>query len=235
MVKNRFLLKLSGEALSNNSGKLYSNEALDDLALQIKEALKHGVQLCLVCGGGNIYRGKTGEELGVNRKTGDSMGMLATIINALAVSNALTKAGVENEIYTAFPVGEIARVFNSRDAIASLNQGKVVIFGGGTSHPYFSTDTCSALRALECECEEILVAKNGVDGIYSADPKKDKNAVRYDEISYQEILEKGLQVMDLTAISLCKDNNMGLMVFNMNEKNNILNACLKKVKGTKVR
>lgn len=229
----RFLLKLSGEALSDKDG-IFSQASLDSVAKQIKEATKNDIQLCIVVGGGNIYRGKIGEKLGMNRKVGDSMGMLATIMNALALSNALTKNGVDNKIYSSISLQGIAKQFDANDAINDLNQGKVLIFGGGTGHPYFSTDTCSALRALECECDMILVAKNGVDGVYSSDPRKDKNAVKYDNITYQEILEKGLEVMDLTAISLCKDNHVKLFVFNMNKEGNVLNACLGKVTGTMV-
>lgn len=230
----RVLLKLSGEALSNENDS-FCQEHLDDVALEIKEAINEGVQICIVIGGGNIYRGKTGEKLGMDRSIGDFMGMLATMMNSLALSNSLNKINVDNIIYSSIELNGYLEQYNQRKVNDDLNNKKVVIFAGGTGHPYFSTDTCSALRALESKCDIILAAKNGVDGVYSADPKKDKTATRYDSITFEEVISKNLQVMDQTAISLCKENKMPIFVFNMNTKGNILKACEGKTLGTLIK
>ncbi len=230
----RVLLKLSGEALSNENDS-FCQEHLDDVALEIKEAINEGVQICIVIGGGNIYRGKTGEKLGMDRSIGDFMGMLATMMNSLALSNSLNKINVDNIIYSSIELNGYLEQYNQRKVNDDLNNKKVVIFAGGTGHPYFSTDTCSALRALESKCDIILAAKNGVDGVYSADPKKDKTATRYDSITFEEVISKNLQVMDQTAISLCKENKMPVFVFNMNTKGNILKACEGKTLGTLIK
>ena len=234
-MNKRVLLKLSGEALSNGKDEPFYNEHLDAVASEIKEAVSLGVQVCVVVGGGNIYRGKMGEKMGMDRSTGDYMGMLATVMNALAISNSLNKLNVANVIMTSIAMQGIGEAFSQAKAIEALNNNKVVIFGAGTGHPYFSTDTTSALRALECKCDIILMAKNGVDGIYDSDPKVNKNAEKFDEISYNKIIELNLQVMDQTATSLCKDNNMPLLVFNMNEKGNIIKACKGSINGTIVK
>lgn len=231
----RVLLKLSGEALSNGKEEPFYNKHLDSVADEIASVVKQGIQVCIVIGGGNIYRGKMGVTMGMDRTTGDYMGMLATVMNALAMSNALNKINVENVILTSFDIKGIGECFTSSKAIKALNENKVVIFGGGTGLPYFSTDTCSALRALECKCDIILMAKNGVDGVYDSDPKVNKNALKFDEISYNKIIELNLQVLDQTATSLCKDNNMPLFVFNMNEKGNIVKACNGQANGTIVK
>lgn len=231
----RVLLKLSGEALSDGKMEPFCNTHLLNVANEIKEIVKENIQVCIVVGGGNLYRGKIGVDLGMDRCIGDQMGMLATLMNSLALSNALKKVNVENIILSALEVKGIAKQFSTEDAQEALSQNKVVIYGAGTGLPYFSTDTCSALRALQSKCDAILVAKNGVDGIYSADPKKDQSAIKYDEITYQEILEKNLQVMDLTAISLCKENHMPLVVFNMNKTGNIVKACNGEKIGTIVK
>ena len=231
----RVLLKLSGEALSNGKDNLFYVEHLQNVALEVKEVVKEGIQVAIVVGGGNLYRGKIGVSLGMDRHTGDSMGMLATVMNALAISNALTQQGVENVVMTSIEMKGLAEHFTRNSADKALKEGKVVVFGGGTGHPYFSTDTTSALRALETNCDVILMAKNGVDGVYSADPRHNKDAYKFDEISYQEVIERNLQVMDQTATSLCKDNNMPLVVFNMNEKGNIVKACKGKINGTLVK
>ena len=231
----RVLLKLSGEALSNGKDNPFYQEHLQNVALEVKEVVKEGIQVAIVVGGGNLYRGKIGVSLGMDRHTGDSMGMLATVMNALAISNALTQQGVENVVMTSIEMKGLAEHFTRNSADKALKEGKVVVFGGGTGHPYFSTDTTSALRALETNCDVILMAKNGVDGVYSADPRHNKDAYKFDEISYQEVIERNLQVMDQTATSLCKDNNMPLVVFNMNEKGNIYKACCGKINGTLVK
>lgn len=231
----RVLLKLSGEALSNGKDNPFYEEHLQNVALEVKSAVEAGVQVAIVVGGGNLYRGKIGVSLGMDRATGDYMGMLATAMNALAISNALTKNEVKNVVMTSIEMKGLAEHFTASSAIKALEKGKVVIFGGGTGHPYFSTDTCSALRALETKCEVILMAKNGVDGVYNCDPRVNKNAVKYDTITYQEVIEQDLQVMDQTATSLCKDNKMPLVVFNMNEKGNIYKACCGQINGTLVK
>ena len=231
----RVLLKLSGEALSNGKDNPFYQEHLQNVALEVKEVVKEGIQVAIVVGGGNLYRGKIGVSLGMDRQTGDFMGMLATVMNALAISNALTQQGVENVVMTSIEMKGLAEYFTRNNAEKALKEGKVVVFGGGTGHPYFSTDTTSALRALETNCEVILMAKNGVDGVYSADPRHNKDAYKFDEISYQEVIERNLQVMDQAATSLCKDNNMPLVVFNMNEKGNIVKACKGQINGTLVK
>ncbi len=230
----RVLLKLSGEALGNHQ-ELFCQEHLQDVAKEISSLYQENIEVGIVVGGGNIYRGKLGVDLGMERSTGDCMGMLATTMNALALYNALKKEKVESVILSSIEMKGIAEQFTRLKALNALKEHKVVIYSGGTGHPFFSTDTCSALRALETDCEVILAAKNGVDGIYSADPRKEKNAMKFDEITYQEILEKNLQVMDLTAISLCKENKMPLLVFNMNQKGNILKACRGERIGTIVK
>lgn len=225
----RVLLKLSGEALSGNE-KNFDPDILHNLAVEIKEAQSLGIQIAIVVGGGNFIRGKTVTDIGIDRVQGDYMGMLATIINALAIQSALEGVGVDTRVQTSIEMPKVAEPFIQRRAVRHLEKGRVVIFGGGTGSPYFSTDTTAALRASEIKADVILMAKNGVDGVYSADPKKDPDAVRYDHLTYMDLLNKGLQVMDSTATSMCMDNNMELMVFNMNEQGNIVKA----MKGEKI-
>ncbi len=219
----RVLLKLSGEALSG-SEKNFDTAVLKDLAQEIKEVVDLGVQVAIVVGGGNFIRGKTLEQIGMDRVQGDYMGMLATIINALAIQGSLESEGVDTRVQTSIDMPKIAEPFIQRRAIRHLEKGRVVIFGGGTGSPYFSTDTTAALRASEIKADVILMAKNGVDGVYSADPKKDPTAVKYDNLTYMDLLNQGLQVMDSTATSMCMDNHMQLIVFNMNERGNIVKA-----------
>ncbi len=225
----RVLLKLSGEALSGNE-KNFDPNVLKNLALEIKDAHDLGVEVAIVVGGGNFIRGKTVSEIGIDRVQGDYMGMLATVINALALQSSLEAAGVDTRVMTSIDVPKVAEPYIQRRAIRHLEKGRVIIFGGGTGSPYFSTDTTAALRASEIKADVILMAKNGVDGVYSADPKKDPTAVKYDELTYMDLLNKGLQVMDSTATSMCMDNKMELMVFNMNEEGNIVKA----VSGEKI-
>lgn len=225
----RVLLKLSGEALSGNE-KNFDHEVLHQLAEEIKEAQSLGVQIAVVVGGGNFIRGKTVADIGIDRVQGDYMGMLATIINALAIQSALEAIGVDTRVQTSIEMPKVAEPFIQRKAVRHLEKGRVVIFGGGTGSPYFSTDTTAALRANEIKANAILMAKNGVDGVYSADPKKDPNAVKYDHLTYKQVLNQGLQIMDSTAASLCMDNNMELVVFNMNDTGNIVRA----IKGEKI-
>ena len=225
----RVLLKLSGEALSGKE-KNFDPEVLKSLATEIREAQQLGVEIAIVVGGGNFIRGKTVADIGIDRVQGDYMGMLATIINALAIQSALEGVGVDTRVQTSIEMEKVAEPFIQRRAIRHLEKGRVVIFGGGTGSTYFSTDTTAALRASEIKADVILMAKNGVDGVYSADPKKDTNATRYEHLTYMDLLSKGLAVMDSTATSMCMDNNMELMVFNMNEPGNIVRA----MKGEKI-
>ena len=225
----RVLLKLSGEALSGKE-KNFDPEVLKSLATEIREAQQLGVEIAIVVGGGNFIRGKTVADIGIDRVQGDYMGMLATIINALAIQSALEGVGVDTRVQTSIEMEKVAEPFIQRRAIRHLEKGRVVIFGGGTGSPYFSTDTTAALRASEIKADVILMAKNGVDGVYSADPKKDPNATRYEHLTYMDLLSKGLAVMDSTATSMCMDNNKELMVFNMNEPGNIVRA----MKGEKI-
>lgn len=227
----RVLLKLSGEALSGN-GQAFDSEVLKGLAQELKEVQEQGVELAVVVGGGNFIRGKMLAEMGMNRAQGDYMGMLGTVINALAVQNSLEEAGVQTRVQTAVHMQEVAEPFILRRAIRHLEKGRVVIFGAGTGHPYFSTDTTAALRASEIGADVILMAKNGVDGVYDSDPKKNPDAKKFDKLCYMDVLNKGLQVMDSTAISMCMDNDIDLVVFNMNEKGNILKAVKQEVNGT---
>lgn len=227
----RVLLKLSGEALSGN-GQAFDPEVLKGLAEELKEIQEQGVELAVVVGGGNFIRGKMLAEMGMNRAQGDYMGMLGTVINALAVQNALEQDGVQTRVQTAVHMQEVAEPFILRRAIRHLEKGRVVIFGAGTGHPYFSTDTTAALRASEIGADVILMAKNGVDGVYDSDPKKNPNAKKFDTLNYMDVLNKGLQVMDSTAISMCMDNDIDLIVFNMNERGNILKAIQQTVNGT---
>ena len=217
----RIVLKLSGEALKNAAtGEPLDPAILKNLALSVKEIPSLGVQICLVVGGGNIFRGLSGSQGGVDRTTGDYMGMLATVINGLALMNALEKEGVAVRVQTAIPMEKVAEPFILRRAVRHLERGRVVILVAGTGNPYFSTDTTAALRASELGADAILKATK-VDGIYDRDPAKFPDAVKFDRISYLDALEKRLAVMDSTAFSLCMDNRIPIIVFNMNKPGNI--------------
>ena len=211
----RVLLKLSGEALAGENKTGISPEVLDDITNQVKELKDLGVEVAIVVGGGNFWRGKYGHNM--EKTTSDYMGMLATTINALALQDALEAKGMFTRVQTAIEMREIAEPYIKRKATKHLEKGRIVIFAAGTGNPFFTTDTCAALRAAEIDADVILVAKT-IDGVYSADPKVDPNAVKYDEITYLDILNKDLKVMDSTATSLCKDNNIPLIVFAMSEK-----------------
>lgn len=223
----RVLLKLSGEALAGEEKTGISPEVLDRITNEIKGLMDLGVQVAVVVGGGNFWRGKYGHNM--EKTTSDYMGMLATTINSLALQDALEAKGMHTRVQTAIEMREIAEPYIKRKATKHLEKGRVVIFACGTGSPFFTTDTAAALRAAETEAEVILVAKT-IDGVYSADPKIDSNAIKYDEITYLDVLNKDLKVMDSTATSLCKDNNIPLIVFAMNEPGNMLKA----VKGEKV-
>ena len=223
----RILLKLSGEALAGDNKTGISPEVINDITEQIKDLKELGVEVAIVVGGGNFWRGKYGHNM--EKTTSDYMGMLATTINALALQDALEAKGMFTRVQTAIEMREVAEPFIKRKATKHLEKGRIVIFAAGTGNPFFTTDTCAALRAAEIDAEVILVAKT-IDGVYSADPKEDPNAVKFDEITYLDILNKNLKVMDSTATSLCRDNNIPLIVFAMNEKGNMVKA----VKGEKV-
>jgi len=229
----RILLKLSGEALGGEQGFGICPETVASMARQISELRDLGVQVVIVVGGGNIFRGLEGEGAGIDRATGDYMGMLATIINALALQNTLEHHGVETRVQTAIEMSEVAEPFIRRRAVRHLEKGRVVIFGGGTGNPYFSTDTAAALRANEIGADIILKATR-VDGIYDSDPEKNPKAKRYREISYLECLQKQLRVMDSTAFSLCLDNKMPIIVFDLFKPHNLRNVVLGKKVGTLV-
>ncbi len=229
----RILLKLSGEALGGEKGVGISPEAVQDMARQIREVRELGVQVVVVVGGGNIFRGLTGSERGIERATGDYMGMLATVINALALQDALEKLGVGTRVQTAIAMAQVAEPFIRRRAVRHLEKGRVVIFGGGTGNPYFSTDTAAALRANEIGAEVILKATK-VDGIYDDDPKKNPKAKRYRHITYQEALQRRLKVMDSTAFSLCMDNRMPIVVFNLFRPHNLKRVVMGEAVGTAV-
>lgn len=228
----RVMLKLSGEALAGKNGFGIDFNVATRIAKEIKELVDMGVEVGCVVGGGNIWRGREGE--GMDRTTADYMGMLATSINALALQDSLESIGVHTRVQTAIEMKEIAEPFIRRRAMRHLEKGRVVIFGAGTGNPYFSTDTTAALRAAEIEADVILLAKK-VDGVYDKDPHKFDDAKKYDQLSYIEVLEQGLQVMDSTATSLCMDNNIPILVFALDEPGNIRRAILGENIGTIVK
>jgi len=229
----RILLKLSGEALGGDVGVGICPEVVHDMARQIGEVQALGVEVVIVVGGGNIFRGLQGSERGIERATGDYMGMLATVINALALQDALEKAGVATRVQSAISMSQVAEPFIRRRAVRHLEKGRVVIFGGGTGNPYFSTDTAAALRANEIGAEVILKATK-VDGIYDSDPMKNPKAKRFNKITYIDALQKQLKVMDSTAFSLCMDNKMPIIVFNLFKSHNIKRVVLGENVGTLV-
>lgn len=232
MIKyKRILLKISGEALLGESkSHTYDLNTLKTLALAIKKLISLKVDVAIVVGAGNIWRGKMGEEMGMNRAVADYMGMLGTIINAIAIQDILEKNGVPTRVQTAINVQEVAEPYILRRALRHFEKGRVVIFGGGTGNPFFSTDTAAALRAAEINADVILMAKHGVDGIFSKDPKKDPKAKMFRKLTYLEALNLKLGVMDNTALSLCMDNDLDIVVFNMDNVNNIV----KIVQGEKI-
>ncbi|MCR6544698.1 UMP kinase [Dehalobacterium formicoaceticum] len=227
----RIVLKLSGEALAGNLGYGINQEMLSSVASQVKELRDIGVDVAIVVGGGNIWRGIAGSAKGMDRATADYMGMLATVMNSLALQDALEQVYVDTRVQTAIEMRQIAEPYIRRRAIRHLEKGRVVIFAAGTGNPYFSTDTTAALRAAEVEAEVILMAKK-VDGVYDSDPVKNQAAIKYQSLSHMEVLNQGLGVMDSTAASLCKDNGIPLIVFNINQQGNILKAVLGEEIGT---
>ncbi|MGM1045255.1 UMP kinase [Paenibacillus sp. EC2-1] len=234
-VFKRVILKVSGESLSGQNGYGIDAETITSIAEQVQEVVALGVEVAIVCGGGNIWRGIAGSANGIDRATADYMGMLATVMNSLALQDALEQIGVPTRVQTSISMQQIAEPYIRRRAIRHLEKGRVVIFAAGTGNPYFSTDTTAALRAAEIEAEVILMAKNKVDGVYSADPFKDETAEKYEQLTYLDVLNKNLGVMDSTASSLCMDNNIPLIVFAITEQGNIKRVVLGEKIGTIVK
>jgi uridylate kinase len=218
---NRVLLKLSGEALMGSAEYGADPARIDAVANAVKSVTDRGVQMAIVVGGGNIYRGLAGAAAGMDRATGDYMGMLATVLNALALQDALEKVGAVTRVQSAITISEVAEPYIRRRAMRHLERGRVVIFAAGTGNPFFTTDTAAALRALEIHAEAILMAKNGVEGVYTADPNSDPDARFIKQITHREAIEQRLTVMDSTALSLCMDNSLPIHVFNMDDEANI--------------
>ena len=233
MIYKRILLKLSGEALMGERQYGIDPERLSEYAKDIKEAIGQGVQIAIVIGGGNIFRGVSGASNGMDRVQGDHMGMLATVINGLALQSALENEGVATRLQSAIKINEVAEPFIRRRAIRHLEKGRVVIFGGGTGNPYFTTDSAAVLRAIEIEADVILKGTR-VDGIYSADPEKDSSASKYSSISFEDVLKKGLKVMDTTAFTLSQENELPIIVFDMNKKGNLNKIIVGEQIGTTV-
>lgn len=231
----RVVLKLSGEALAGEQTSGIDPEIVQSIAEQVKEIVALDVEVAVVVGGGNLWRGKTGSEMGMDRASADYMGMLATVMNSLALQDSLENIGVQTRVQTSIEMRQVAEPYIRRKAIRHLEKKRVVIFAAGTGNPYFSTDTTAALRAAEIEAEVILMAKNNVDGVYSADPKLDENAVKYTTLSYLDLLKDGLAVMDTTASSLCMDNDIPLVVFSIMEEGNIKRAVAGEKIGTVIR
>ncbi len=225
----RVLLKISGEALSGSKGHGYEVSAVEAVAAQIGTLVDNGVQVGVVVGGGNFWRGRQGDEM--DRTTADYMGMLATVINALALSDAFERKGMEARVMTSLAISSVGEPFNYKTAQRYLSEGKVVVFGGGTGNPYFSTDTGASLRATEIGADVLLLAKN-VDGIYDSDPKTNPSAKKYDTLTYDEYVAKGLRAMDTSAVVMCKENKVKVHVFGLNEDNAIVNAVFAESKGT---
>ncbi len=221
MHYKRILLKLSGEALMGDQQYGIDPNRLDAYADEIKKVSENGVEVAIVIGGGNIFRGVSGASAGMDRVQGDHMGMLATVINGLALQSALENKGVDTRLQSAIKINEVAEPFIRRRAMRHLEKGRVVIFGGGTGNPYFTTDSAAVLRAIEIEADVILKGTR-VDGIYTSDPEKDKTATKFDKISFEDVLRKGLKVMDTTAFTLSQENELPIVVFDMNTHGNLL-------------
>lgn len=227
----RILLKLSGEALAGEKKTGYDEATVTKVALQVKELMESGIQVGIVIGGGNFWRGRSSEK--IDRTKADQIGMLATIMNCIYVSEIFRSVGMKTNVFTPFACGSFTELFSKDRALECLSQGAVTFFAGGTGHPYFSTDTGVVLRAIEVEADVILLAK-AIDGVYDSDPKINPNAKKYDEITIEEVVEQNLQVMDMTASILARDNHMPMWVFGLNEENSIVNTVKGKFNGTKV-
>lgn len=225
----RIMIKLSGEALAAEKKTGFDDETCLAVAKQIKRVIDNGTQVAIVIGGGNFWRGRTGGE--IDRLKSDQIGMLGTVMNCVFMSEILRTVGVRTRVYTPFVCGDIAKLFNKDDVVEDLENGRAVFLAGGTGHPYFSTDTACALRAIELDCETILMAKS-IDGVYSADPEKDPTAVKYDSISLKEVIAKGLGVIDAASAVLCSENSMPLLIFSLNEENSIVRSAAGEKTGT---
>lgn len=230
----RVLLKLSGEVFGGAKGIGVDPDVVQDVAKQIADVVRTGVQVAIVVGGGNYFRGAELQQRGMDRARADYMGMLGTVMNCLALQDFLEKQGIDTRVQTAITMGQVAEPYVPRRAIRHLEKGRVVIFGAGAGMPFFTTDTVAAQRALEIECEALLLAKSGVDGVYSADPKSNSEAVKFDTISYDEVLSKSLAVADAAAFSLCRENNLPIVVFDLMANGNIGRAVRGEVVGTLV-
>lgn len=230
----RVILKLSGESLAGDQGFGINPAVVESIAAQVKRVQAEGIQVAAVVGGGNIWRGLAGSNKGMDRATADYMGMLATVMNALALQDALEKMGVDSRVQSAIEMREVAEPYIRRKAIRHLEKGRVVIFAAGTGNPYFSTDTTAALRAAEIEAEAILMGKKGTDGVYDSDPNRNPDAKRFDTLEYIEVLQRGLTVMDSTATSLCMDNKIPIVVFNIDNHENIYKVAMGENIGTTV-
>ena len=231
MKYKRILLKLSGEALMGNQQFGIDAQRLEQYANEIKRVKDLGIELAIVIGGGNIYRGIQAERTGIDRVQGDYMGMLATVINAMALQSILEKHGMYTRLMSGFKIEQVCEPFIRRRAVRHLEKGRIVIFGAGIGNPYFTTDSTASLRAIEIEADVVLKGTR-VDGVYSADPEKDPTAERYSNISFQEVFQKGLNVMDMTAITLCQENNLPIIVFDMNKPGNLHNLVVGEEVGT---
>ena len=234
MKYNRVLLKLSGESLMGKQSYGIDPSMLEQYAKDIKEAVNHNVEVALVIGGGNIFRGLSGAAKGMDRVQGDYMGMLATLINSMALQAELEKQGLSTELLSGLAIEPICKEMSRRRAIEAMREGKVVIIGGGSGNPFFTTDTASALRAVEIKADAILKGTR-VDGVYTADPEKDPTATKFETLSFQEALSKKLKIMDLTAFALCEENNLPIYVFDMNKPGNLLKVVEGEAIGTEVK
>ncbi|MCO4624381.1 uridylate kinase [Streptococcus infantarius subsp. infantarius] len=230
----RILIKLSGEALAGEKGVGIDIETVKTIAKEIAEVHSSGVEIALVIGGGNLWRGEPAAAAGMDRVQADYTGMLGTVMNALVMADSLQQYGVDTRVQTSIPMQNVAEPYIRGRALRHLEKNRIVIFAAGIGSPYFSTDTTAALRAAEIDAEAILMAKNGVDGVYNADPKKDANAVKFDELTHGEVIKRGLKIMDATASTLSMDNDIDLVVFNMNEAGNIKRVVLGEAIGTTV-
>lgn len=229
------MLKLSGEALAGESRIGIDPVTVSKFAKEIKDVYEQGFEICIVVGGGNIWRGRQAEAIGMDRASADYMGMLGTVLNALALGNTLKEIGVPTRVMTSMAIPSVAEPYLRNKALSHLSKNRVIVFGGGTGNPYFSTDTTAALRSAEVNADVILMAKNGVDAVYDSDPNINPNAKRFNEITYSELIHKKLEVMDLTAAAMCDDNNIDTILFDMNVNGNIGRAAKGEDIGTKIK
>lgn len=234
MTYTRILLKLSGEALMGDNQYGIDANRIEQYAREIKEIKEEGVEIAIVIGGGNIYRGVDAERTGIDRVQGDHMGMLATVINAMALQSILEKNGMYTRLMSGIKMEQVCEPFIKRKAVRHLEKGRIVIFGAGIGNPYFTTDSTASLRAIEMQADVVLKGTR-VDGVYTADPEKDPTATRYDQLSFQEAYEKGLNIMDMTAFTLCQENNLPIIVFNMNKPGNLLSIIKGEKAGTLIK